>query len=228
MDTVEHELKLVPASEGLLDQLARVDHLGAFQARDHRRELQRNCFFDSASHSLAAEHVGFRRRSVEGRPLATWSIKGEAERVGGVASRSEIEVQLDRDTPPARALETLRAAARSRGAVALAQDVDRAMAAGMPLAEPFLETETDRRIVDLEEPTHDWHVELALDRMRVVGHEYAEIEIEAELKRGDDAALAAAREAIEALGPVRESEGSKLSRAAAHLANCHCARRDQS
>ncbi|HEY1297360.1 MAG TPA: CYTH domain-containing protein [Chloroflexota bacterium] len=227
MDAVERELKLVPASEGLLDQLAHIDQLGALWARGHRRELQRNSFFDSAARSLAEARVGFRRRTVSGQPRATWSIKGEAERAGGVASRSEIELQLEADTPPALALEALRAAARSRGALGLAEAVDTALAAGLPLAQPFLETETDRRIVDLEEPARGWQVELALDRMHVVGHDYAEIEIEAELKRGDDAALTAAREAIEALGPVRESEGSKLSRAADHVANCDCLRRAQ-
>jgi inorganic triphosphatase YgiF len=65
---------------------------------------------------------------------------------------------------------------------------------------------------------------LALDRMTIVGHEYAEEEIEAELKRGDEAALSAARDAIEALGEVRESEGSKLSRAVAHVRECRCER----
>jgi inorganic triphosphatase YgiF len=153
--------------------------------------------------------------------MATWSIKGDAKHVGGVASRSEIELQLEADTPPALALETLRAAALSRGAGALA----RAVEGVLPGTRPFLETETDRRIVDLEEPTHGWQVELALDRMRVVGHGYAEIEIEAELKRGDEAALAVARDAIEAVGPVRESQGSKLSRAAAHIKNCDCPRK---
>ncbi|MBV9581589.1 MAG: CYTH domain-containing protein, partial [Chloroflexi bacterium] len=94
--------------------------------------------------------------------------------------------------------------------------------AGELLAQPFLETETDRRIVDLEIPERGWQVELALDRMRVIGHAYAEIEIEAELKAGDEAALAAARAAIEALGTVHESKGSKLSRAAEHVAHCDC------
>jgi len=226
MDTVERELKLAPDSEALLDALAEVATLGPFQARGRRHELQYNSFFDSAAHGLELARVGFRRRSVAGQALATWSIKGDAEHVGGVASRSEIELQLDPDTPPALALETLRAAARSRGARSLAEDVDAALRQGQPLSRPFLETETDRHIVDLEEPSRGWQVELALDRMRIIGHDYAEIEIEAELKRGEEAALTAAREAIEGLGAVRESKGSKLSRAAAHLRNCGCARSD--
>jgi inorganic triphosphatase YgiF len=221
MDTVERELKLVPESEALLDALAQVDELGPLRARGRRHELQRNSFFDSPAHGLERARVGFRRRSVAGRPMATWSIKGDARHVGGIASRSEIELQLEADTPPALALDVLRAAARSRGAGALAQSID----GFVPRAQPFLETETDRRIVDLEEPTRGWQVELALDRMRVIGHEYAEVEIEAELKGGDEAALTAAREAIEALGSVRESEGSKLSRAAAHVKNCDCRNR---
>jgi inorganic triphosphatase YgiF len=221
MATIERELKLVPDSEALLDALARVERLGPFTVCGRRHELQHNSFFDSPAHGLEQARVGFRRRSVAGRAMATWSIKGDARHLAGVATRSEIELQLDTDTPPALALGALRDAARSRGAGSLAEAVDDVL----PLAHPFLETETDRRIVDLEEPTLGWQVELALDRMRVIGHAYAEVEIEAELKRGDEAALVAAREAIEALGPVRESEGSKLSRAASHLNHCDCKRR---
>jgi inorganic triphosphatase YgiF len=66
-------------------------------------------------------------------------------------------------------------------------------------------------------------VELALDEVWLVGHPAAhELEIEAELKRGEDAALVAARQAIEAVGAVVESDGSKLSRALRHLARCDC------
>jgi inorganic triphosphatase YgiF len=222
MDTVERELKLVPDEPALLDTLERVHQLGPFQARGRHHELQRNSFFDSTSRSLAAARVGFRRREVAGQPVARWTIKGEAEHLAGVASRSEIELQLDADTPPVLALNTLRDAARTRGATGLAEAVDVALAGGAPVARPFLETETDRRIVDLEEPAHGWQVELALDRMRIIAHDYAEIEIEAELKRGDNEALAAARQAIEALGSVRDSVGSKLSRAADHVASCSC------
>jgi inorganic triphosphatase YgiF len=66
-------------------------------------------------------------------------------------------------------------------------------------------------------------VELALDRVHLVGHDYRELEIEAELKHGDLAALEAIRETIEGVGQVRESEGSKLSRGMAHLNRCACA-----
>jgi len=156
--------------------------------------------------------------------MATWTIKGDARHIGGVATRSEIELSLDVDMAPAVALGALRDAARSSGAAALAAAVDDALSDGALVSKSFLETRTDRSIVDLEAEDHGWQVELALDRMHVVEHQYAEVEIEAELKRGDDAALDAAREAIAALGPVRESEGSKLSRAAAHVAHCDCQR----
>jgi inorganic triphosphatase YgiF len=93
---------------------------------------------------------------------------------------------------------------------------------GLPLAQPYLETETDRTIVDLEAPERGWSVELALDRMQLIGHRYSDLEIEAELKRGDEAALDAVREAISSMGPVTESRASKLSRASAHIAACDC------
>ncbi len=217
-ETVERELKLVPVSGELLDRLAAVDRLGTFVARGRRSELQRNAFFDTASQALAHARVGFRRRLVDGQPMATWTIKGDTSLVGGVATRSEVELVLDGDTPPALALSALLDAARSRGASALADAVGDALATGaLPRARPFLETETQRRIVDLSAAEHGWRVELALDRMRIVGHDYAEVEIEAELKRGDDATLEDVRAAIAALGEVRESHGSKLSRAMAYL-----------
>jgi inorganic triphosphatase YgiF len=216
MDILERELKLVPRSEALLDQLAVIDKLGPFEVRARRRELQRNAFFDTRDRALQRERVGFRRRLVEGQRLAVWTIKGDARHIGAVASRSEIELQLDADTPPALALPALRDAARSRGAAALAEAVSSALVSGgLPLALPVVETRTDRRIVDLDEPDHGWLVELALDRMELVGHPYREVEIEAELKRGDEHTLELVHSAIAAMGEVQPSEGSKLSRALA-------------
>jgi inorganic triphosphatase YgiF len=220
---VERELKLVPADAGLLDRLAQIDRLGPLNVHGRRHELQRNSFFDSRARALAAAHVGFRRRTVDGQRLATWSLKADAQLVKGVATRSEIEVQLDADVAPGMALSVLRDAARSRGASAMAEATDDAMASGgLPLAQPYLETETDRTIVDLEAPERGWSVELALDRMQLIGHRYSDLEIEAELKHGDEAALDAVREAISSMGPVTESRASKLSRASAHIAACDC------
>jgi inorganic triphosphatase YgiF len=222
-DTLERELKLVPASEALLDQLAGIDRLGPFEVRGHHREAQLNSFFDSRSGGLRQARVGFRRRTIEGDRLATWSIKGDARHVGAVATRAEIELRLDADMPPALALSALRDAARTRGASALSEAVSDALASGgLPLAQPVLETRTDRRIVDLSESEHHWDIELALDRMELLGHAYHEVEIEAELKRGDLAALDAIHTAIATLGMVSESHDSKLSRALAHLDGCEC------
>jgi inorganic triphosphatase YgiF len=223
MNTLERELKLRPEQPELLDRLAAIDRLGELDVVGRRHELQRNSFFDSASRGLGRSRLGFRRRTVEGQSLATWTLKSDSEVVRGVASRTEIELQLAADTPPALALAALRDAARQRGATALAEEVAHALADGsQPLAEPFLIMQTDRTILDLEAAGRGWRVELALDRVRLLGHAYAEVEIEAELKRGDEAALEAARLAIEALGPVHNSEGGKLSRALAHLDVCAC------
>jgi triphosphatase len=223
MDAVERELKLVPTDASTLDRLAAVERLGPFEVRGRRHELQRNSFFDNASRALGHAHVGFRRRTVQGQPLATWTVKGDADLVGGVVTRSEVELQLDPDTAPALALGALRDAARSRGANVLAEDIADAVASGgLPLARPFVETETDRRILDLASAAQGASVELALDRMRLLGHDYADIEVEAELKRGEPAVLDQIRDALAALGPVEPSEGSKLSRAMAHLEACQC------
>jgi inorganic triphosphatase YgiF len=190
-----------------------------------RHEVQRNSFFDTAARSLGARRVGFRRRTVEGQPMAIWSLKSDARVLRGVTTRSEIEVQLDPDMAPMLALGTLRQAARQRGAAALAEEIGDALSGGgPPLAKPFLQLETDRTILDLESKAKKWSVELALDRVHLLGHDYTEVEIEAELKRGDEAALDSIRSAIEALGKVRESNGSKLSRAMAHLQACDCPR----
>jgi inorganic triphosphatase YgiF len=220
---LERELKLVPREAALLDTLAQVQRLGPFAARGRRREHQQNAFFDNRDRTFKVARIGFRRRRVEGERLATWSIKGDTDLVRGLAIRAEIELQLDPDLAPALVIGTLRDAARSRGAAALGEAVADALAAGgLPLAAPVLELETDRTIVDLEAPETSWSVELALDRVSLVGHRYSELEIEAELKRGDDNALHAAWEAIVALGEVEESRGSKLSRALAHLSACRC------
>jgi inorganic triphosphatase YgiF len=223
MTNLERELKLVPENEALLDELALVERLGPFVARGRGRELQHNSFFDTANHALRKARVGFRRRSIEGQKLAAWTIKGDARQIGAMASRSEIELLLDPDMAPALALSTLRDTAASRGASALADAVAGALAAGgPPLGKPILETRTDRRIVNLEVPGRDWQVELALDRMEVVDHAYRDVEIEAELKRGDEAALAEVESAIRGIGKVHESKGSKLGRAQAHVESCNC------
>ena len=220
-DGIERELKLVARDERLLEQLAVIDRLGEFDVVGRHRELQRNSFFDTASRALAHARIGFRRRSIEGQPLAAWTLKADAQVAGGVTTRSEIELQLDPDLPPALAIGALRDAARSRGAAALAEGVaDALTSGGLPLARPFLALRTDRRVVDLQASRA--LVELALDRVRLVGHAYAELEIEAELKRGDEAALHTIARAIATLGDVRPSEGSKLSRAMAHVATCGC------
>jgi inorganic triphosphatase YgiF len=220
---LERELKLVPADARVVDRLAVVDRLGELEVRGRRREQQRNSFFDTSSRALSRARLGFRRRTIQGQRLAIWTIKADTDLVRGVATRSEIELHLDADTPPALALGALRSAARSRGAAALAEEVADALAgSGLPLARPLLEMETDRLILDLEAPGRGWTVELALDRVRLPGHAYSELEIEAELKHGDEAALEAARSAVASLGEVRASEGSKLSRALAHLASCRC------
>jgi inorganic triphosphatase YgiF len=220
---VERELKLVPRDAGLLDQLEVVDRLGEFAVQRRRRERQRNSFFDTASRALAAARIGFRRRIVDGERLAAWTLKADGQRSQGVAIRTEIELHLDPDMPPIMALSALRQAARQRGAVALSEALGEALATGgLPLAQPVLETETERAVADLTASAQGWEIELALDHVRMPGHDYAEVEIEAELKRGDLAALTAIRQAIEALGTVRESEGTKLSRALAHERQCQC------
>ena len=224
-EAIERELKLVADHPGLLDRLPAETEFGALTVAGLRHEVQRNSFFDTAARSLSAKRVGFRRRTVEGQPMAIWSLKSDAKVLRGVTTRSEIELQLDADLAPMLALGTLRQVAHQRGAAALAEEIADALSGGgPPLAKPFLELHTDRTILDLESTTRGWSVELALDRVRLLGHNYTEVEIEAELKRGDEQALDSVRRAIEALGTVQESDGSKLSRATAHVQACHCAR----
>jgi inorganic triphosphatase YgiF len=220
---MERELKLVADGPALLDRLADIHALGPFHVTGRSQELQRNSFFDAPARALELAHIGFRRRVVSGRRLATWTIKGQGGVIRGVVSRPEIELELDADMPPALALDALRQAARSRGAPMLADQVAEALGAGgLPRAQPIVETETQRRVVDLEAADRGWRAELALDRVHLPGHDYAETEIEVELKRGGEEALDAARAAIEALGGVTESRGSKFTRALAHVRNCDC------
>ncbi|TME38591.1 MAG: CYTH domain-containing protein, partial [Chloroflexi bacterium] len=122
-DNKERELKLVPADEALLDRLEAVERLGELEVRGRRRELQRNSFFDTRSRALGRARVGFRRRTIAGERMATWTLKADSKLEGGVATRLEIELQLDADLAPALAIGVLRDAARSRGASALAEAV---------------------------------------------------------------------------------------------------------
>ena len=212
MSTIERELKLVPEDAALLDLLAAQTRFGELSVVGRRHEVQRNSFFDTASKTLSAAHVGFRRRTVEGESLAT--LVAEVKRRGltrGDHARNEIEVQLDAETPPAGWHLAHCATRLTSGArTALAEEVAAARVSPteLPLRTPFLEMQTERTILDLDATTQGWSVELALDRVQLVGHDYAEVEIEAELKRGDEAALEAARHAIEALGAVHEAQTS--------------------
>jgi inorganic triphosphatase YgiF len=224
MSIEERELKLTPESSSTLDDLWSLNALGPFAVVGRSTELQRNSFFDTRDRALRDTRIGFRRRVVEGQSLATWTLKAEGELVKGVATRPEIELQLGADMPPALALDALRQAAAQRGAAVLAEQVGDAVSSGsLPLATPVVETETERRILELRADDHGWQAELALDSVRLIGHpDFAEIEIEVELKRGNEAALEAARSAIEAIASVRESVGSKLSRALDHVEVCGC------
>jgi inorganic triphosphatase YgiF len=223
MSVEERELKLTPESSGIMDRLWSLDVLGPFAVVERRTEAQRNSFFDTRERALRAAHIGFRRRVIQGQALATWTLKAEGKLLRGVSTRPEIELQLDADLPPALAVGALRQAAQERGAAAVAEQLADALAGALPLPTPVVETETERRILELRADEHDWQVELALDSVRMPGHPgYAELEIEVELERGDDAALDAARTAIESVGDVSESVGSKLSRALQHLERCAC------
>jgi inorganic triphosphatase YgiF len=221
MNAEERELKLVPGDAALLDALWQLTQLGPFTLDSKRVERQRNSFFDSRDRSLSQARLGFRRRTIEGLTMATWTLKAEGDVFRGISTRPEIELRLGADMPPSLALGALRQAAQQRGAAALAEQLGDALATGgLPLAQPVLESETERRLADLSADA-GWRAELALDRVRLLQHAlHSEVEIEVELERGSDDALDAARAAIEAIGAVRESQGSKLSRALEHIAGC--------
>jgi hypothetical protein len=144
---IERELKLTPADPALLEDVARLERFGEFVVTGRRRELQHNSFFDTRSAALKAARVGFRRRTIDGQRLARWTLKAPGDRatVRGVATRTELELHLDPDMPPALALAALRSAARQRDAVVLAEALDDALVAnGLPLAQPFLESWSPR------------------------------------------------------------------------------------
>jgi inorganic triphosphatase YgiF len=194
-------------------KLAELDHLGPFEISGQRLERQRNAYFDTRAQSFGRARLAMRRRVIDGELLATWSLKAEGELFRGIATRPEIEVRLDQDMAPALVIGTLQQAARLRGAVALAEQVGDALAeGGLPLARPFIDLHAERLVRLLR--SGEWECELALDTVHLPAQpDYVEWEIEVELKRGDEAALEAARAAIEALGAVSESHGTKLSRA---------------
>jgi inorganic triphosphatase YgiF len=222
MTLVERELKLRPAEAGLLDQLWSLGELGSFQIVGRRQEQQRNSFFDSRTRALGSARLALRRRTIDGQnTMATWTLKADGQMLRGIATRPEIELQLRADTPPMLALGALTQAARQRGAAPLAEEVaDALRVSPPPVAEPFLELVTQRRILDLRD-NESAALELALDRVCLEGHaRYAEDEIEVELRRGEEPALEVARAAISQLGEVHDGQGSKLSRALDHARGC--------
>lgn len=222
---MERELKLVPEGTDLLDRLEAIESLGPFAVVARHHERQRNGYFDTPTGALRAAGLSLRRRVLLGESLAIWTVKGPGGWRTGVTSRPEIELRLDADMAPLLVVHSLRLTARERGAAELAARLTDALnGSPPPLAQPYLEIETDRRVVDLEAAAAGWQAEMALDRVRLVNHpRHEELEIEVEVRKGGDELLSAARAAIEALGPVAESDGSKLSRASAHLAACDCA-----
>jgi inorganic triphosphatase YgiF len=215
MSSMERELKLTPLDAALLERLANVTRLGPFEVAGRRREKQVNSFYDTRTDALRRARIGFRRRVIDRRPNATWTIKGPSTNARGIASRAEIELELSRLMAPALALEALRQAARERGATVLADQVDDALSDGsLPLPKAYLDMETDRWVLELADAAAGARAELALDTVSIIGApHYEDIEIEVELFLGEESALDEARAAIEALGAVRESDGSKLSRA---------------
>ena len=104
-DNLERELKLRPDEPAMLDRLAAVDRLGPFSVTGRRHEVQRNSFFDSSSRALSKARVSFRRRTIQGEPLATWTLKGGGNQARGVSTRTEIELHLDPDMAPALAID---------------------------------------------------------------------------------------------------------------------------
>lgn len=219
MSWIERELKLRPADESLLDALESLGRLGPFAVVQRRAVRQRTAYLDTRTGALQTARIAFRRRVSDGAALATWTLKAEGLVSGSVASRPEIEVALDEDTPPPIALSVLEQAARSRGAADLAEQVHDALAGSPPPSRiPVVELDADRRLADLIAAEPGWQVELALDRVRIVGiPDYLDLEVEVELKSGDDATLEAAEAAIARIGPVTPSPSSKLSRALAYL-----------
>ena len=113
---LERELKLRPDEPALLDRLAAVERLGEFRVAGRRREIQRNSFFDSSSRALSKARVSFRRRTVQGESLATWTIKGGGMQAHGVSTRDrDRPLHLDPHMAPGKlAIDALRQAARQR------------------------------------------------------------------------------------------------------------------
>lgn len=219
----ERELKLVPGNSDVLERLAAADRLGPFVLTPAGVEHQTNAYWDTPHSALGAAHIALRRRVVVGARQATWTVKGEGSLEQGLAIRPEINVVLEADTPPVLVAQVMIQAARERGQTDLSGDLADALRQDGPLpAQPLLEMRTTRRLWNLAEPGQPWSLELALDDVRLAGHDdYAEREIEVEIRHGDTTLLETARDAIQALGPVHAATGTKLSNALEHLARCH-------
>lgn len=218
----ERELKLLARDAALLERLRSAPSLGPFAASTARLEAQSNAFFDTSAHDLARAGLSFRRRQIRGQPLAAWTVKGRGTIASGISVHPEVEVWLDADMAPTMVLALLSQAARERRNAVLGEQLRDALSGGRLVpARPYLETQTERWVRDLDAPDRGWRAELALDATTAPGHGgFREWEIEVELKQGDDAALEAAREALRAEGAVQEATATKLRRALEHVNQC--------
>ena len=214
-DDEERELKLVPERPALLDRLAAVDAAGRFRGQPAARAAAQQLLrLGVAARSrrrsrLPAAHGRGPAAGQRGRSRPT------ASRCAAWPRRAEIELQLDADTPPALALGALREAARKRGARRAGRGGGDALAAGgPPLAKPFLETETDRRIVDLAKRSSaagrsSWRSTACSSSATPTRRSRSKPSSSAATKQR----WTRSRRRSRALGEVRESDGTKLSRA---------------
>src|SRR5258708_12467879 len=87
---MERELKLRPLQPELLDRLAAIDRLGELGVVGRRHEAQRNSFFDSSSRALGQARLGFRRRTIDGRAMAPWTLKAATHALPALATPPDI------------------------------------------------------------------------------------------------------------------------------------------
>lgn len=176
---IEVEVKFSPASEETLRTLAARERFPGWRTIGRVVENQHNTYYDTASARLEAAGASLRRRLLTDR--LEWTYKqGPGPGRDGVARRQEVNSELGLER------------ARDDFPVCPAVTQARTVAGGEPLIALFC-LRTLRTQVELAR-ADGTRVALALDRLSLededAGLPYRETEVEVELLRGDERAVA--------------------------------------
>jgi CHAD domain-containing protein/adenylate cyclase class IV len=203
----EVELKYRVTDMAAAERLLAADQLGPFSggARGARAKQLEDRYVDTADGAMARAGFAVRLRQAGGETLVTVKSRSHTDGPSGAIHRDELEGPADRVSPP------VDWPASDARALVLEHAGD------APLVEQVTIRQL-RRIRQLKSPTT--RVELSVDEVDVVSRGRVVerfVELEAELKKGEEGELAELGAAIEAEAGLERAQISKLEAAMAAL-----------